>query len=96
MTPAATLPIIGKVNFTRHHEGGHCWQFWDDSSAGSRAAINYGERVEVQNATASGFLRPHHAASLRARTVLLAIGRRGTPRKLDVPGRGSVLRSCIG
>ena len=48
--------------------------------------INYGERVEKIAANGEGFSVVTARTEYRARNVLLAIGRRGTPRKLGVPG----------
>jgi thioredoxin reductase len=49
--------------------------------------IRYGERVEKIAAEDPGhFAIQTSQGSYRARCVLLAIGRRGTPRKLGVPG----------
>jgi thioredoxin reductase len=48
--------------------------------------IHYGERVESIGREGDGFLVRTTRGEHRAASVLLAIGRRGTPRKLDVPG----------
>jgi thioredoxin reductase (NADPH) len=86
MTQAATLPIIGKVNFTRTSKE-ELLEFWRSIEKKSGVQINYNERVEgVQNHGDKGFLVKTPRGEYRARNVLLAIGRRGTPRKLGVPG----------
>jgi thioredoxin reductase (NADPH) len=48
--------------------------------------IRFGERVESIDRVTSGFVVRTTRGSYRSRAVLLAIGRRGTPRKLEVPG----------
>lgn len=86
MTQAATLPIVGKVNFTRTTKE-ELLEFWQSIEKKSGVQINYKERVEgIQNLGQDGFLVKTQKAEYRARNVLLAIGRRGTPRKLGVPG----------
>jgi len=86
MTQAATLPIVGKVNFTRTTKE-ELLEFWQSIEKKSGVQINYKERVEgVQNLGAQGFLVKTPKGEYRTRNVLLAIGRRGTPRKLGVPG----------
>ena len=56
--------------------------------------LNYEERMEDIAKTDNGFVVKTTKGSYETRTVLLAIGRRGTPRKLGVPGRTS-RKSCI-
>jgi thioredoxin reductase len=48
--------------------------------------IQCNERVEAVEKEEDGFVVRTSKAAYRASTVLLAIGRRGTPRKLAVPG----------
>ena len=48
--------------------------------------INYKERVESITKKGEGFEVVTTRATYQTRTVLLGIGRRGTPRKLGVPG----------
>ena len=49
-------------------------------------SINYHERVEAVSDIDGGFEIKTSKHSYKARTILLAIGRRGTPRTLGVPG----------
>ena len=51
-----------------------------------RLQLRFGERVVDVEGRGGHFLVRTAAASYRARFVLLALGRRGTPRKLRVPG----------
>ena len=49
--------------------------------------VCFGETVEdVQREDGTFLIRSTKGTTLRARTVVLAIGRRGTPRKLGIPG----------
>jgi len=86
MTQPATLPLVGKVQFTRTSKE-ELLEFWQDLERKSGVNINYKERVEsIRNLGQEGFLVTTPKGQYRARNVLLAIGRRGTPRKLGVPG----------
>jgi len=85
MTAPAQLPIVGKVNF-RHTSKEQLLEFWREAEKSSGVRINYRERVERIAPDGDGF-KVHTARAVYAtRSVLLAIGRRGTPRKLGVPG----------
>lgn len=85
MTAPATLPLIGTVRF-RETTKEKLIEFWKDVEKKAALAIRYGERLEHVTPTAQGFDVQTTVASHSARRILLAIGRRGTPRKLDVPG----------
>lgn len=85
MTQPAVLPGYGPVKFTEIHKEA-LLEFWSDVIADSRVQISYGERVERIDWNGEGFsvVTPQGAATTAC--VLLAIGRRGTPRRLEVPG----------
>ena len=85
MTAPATVPLIGKVNF-RQTSKEALLQFWRDAEHKTGVKINYRERVEDIAREPDGFKVRTNRAEYRARNILLAIGRRGTPRKLGVPG----------
>jgi thioredoxin reductase/ferredoxin len=86
MTAPATLPLIGKVNF-KHTSKENLLKFWQEAERKTGLKINYNERVEsIVNLSDQGFLINTPAGEYLTRNVLLAIGRRGTPRKLGVPG----------
>jgi thioredoxin reductase (NADPH) len=85
MTAPATVPLIGKVNF-RQTSKEALLEFWQDAEKKTGIKINYRERVEDIARAAHGFTVRSSRATYEARNVLLAIGRRGTPRKLGVPG----------
>jgi thioredoxin reductase/ferredoxin len=85
MTAPATVPLLGKVNF-RQTSKEALLEFWRDAESKTGIKINYLERVEDITPTGDGFVVKTNRASYPTRSVLLAIGRRGTPRKLGVPG----------
>ncbi|HET7755964.1 MAG TPA: NAD(P)-binding domain-containing protein [Steroidobacteraceae bacterium] len=85
MTAPATVPLLGKVNF-RQTSKEALLQFWQDAERKTGIKINYRERVEDITAAGDGFTVKTNVATYATRSVLLAIGRRGTPRKLGVPG----------
>jgi thioredoxin reductase/NAD-dependent dihydropyrimidine dehydrogenase PreA subunit len=85
MTAPATVPLIGKINF-RQTSKEALLEFWKEAERKTGVKINYKERVEDITRETGGFAIKTSRAQYRARSVLLAIGRRGTPRKLNVPG----------
>lgn len=87
MTQPASLPLVGKVKFT-HTSKEELLDFWRSVEQRSGLQIRYRERVEMVEREGEGFLVRTSSAQYLARSVLLAIGRRGTPQKLNVPGEG--------
>ncbi|HXB19071.1 MAG TPA: NAD(P)-binding domain-containing protein [Steroidobacteraceae bacterium] len=85
MTAPATVPLLGKVNF-RQTSKEALLQFWTDAEKKTDIKINYRERVEEIARNGDSFTVKTSKATYETRSVLLAIGRRGTPRKLGVPG----------
>ncbi len=85
MTQPATLPIIGKVRFQETNKE-KLLNFWRHVERKTNLRIKYQERVENVVPVGGGFEVRTTRANYRTRAVLLAIGRRGTPRKLNVPG----------
>jgi thioredoxin reductase (NADPH) len=85
MTAPATVPLLGKVNF-RQTSKEALLQFWQDAEKKTEIKINYRERVEDIARNGDTFTVKTSKATYETRSVLLAIGRRGTPRKLGVPG----------
>jgi thioredoxin reductase (NADPH) len=85
MTAPATLPLIGRMRFKEVSKE-KLLAFWRRAADKTGLQIRYGERVEAIERVTSGFVVKTTGGSYRCRSVLLAIGRRGTPRKLGVPG----------
>jgi thioredoxin reductase (NADPH) len=85
MTAPVELPIIGKVQF-RNTSKEELLKFWTQACAGNGLKIRYQERLESMEKKDGAFHIRTSTQRYVAATVLLAIGRRGTPRKLGVPG----------
>ncbi len=85
MTAPATVPMIGKVNL-RQTSKEDLLRFWTEIERKTGVKINYRERVDDISRQGNGFLVKTTRGTYRTHSVLLAIGRRGTPRKLGVPG----------
>lgn len=85
MTAPATLPLIGKIKF-KEVQKEKLLAFWQDAARKTGLKVNYGEQVETIAQIGSEFEIRTTRASYRTSSVLLTIGRRGTPRKLEVDG----------
>jgi thioredoxin reductase (NADPH) len=85
MTAPAVLPIVGKLNFKEVSKE-KLLKVWGAAAQKAGLRISYGERVDVINAWGNGFVVRTTSNTYYTRSVLLAIGRRGTPRRLGVPG----------
>src|SRR5262245_66631311 len=87
MTAPAMLPLIGRMQF-REVSKETLMAFWHDALKKTGLKIRYGERVESVAQQGAGFIVKSSANSYQTRCVLLTIGRRGTPRNLEVQGDG--------
>lgn len=85
MTAPAKLPLVGQMKFTETSKE-QLLEFWFEACRKTGLKPRYQERVESVERCADGFEVRTSSDTYRCRTVLLAIGRRGTPRKLGVPG----------
>lgn len=86
MTQPAMLPIVGKMQF-KEVQKETLIDYWRDVEKKSRVEISYGESVQaVEAAPNGGFVVKTSKRNYNTRAVLLTIGRRGSPRKLGVPG----------
>ena len=85
MTKPAMLPLVGKLKF-REVSKEALLKVWHDIARKTGLKISYGEQVEAITPAGSEFEVRTSRASYKAGAVLLAIGRRGTPRKLEVEG----------
>jgi thioredoxin reductase len=88
MTAPVKLPLVGKVKMSEISKE-QLLAFWDDVVRRTGLQIAFRERMESIGKSGDGFVVQTSRASYHAKTVLLAIGRRGTPRKLHVPGEDS-------
>ncbi len=85
MTQPATLPIYGRVKFGQISKE-RLLGFWRKVAKDTGLRIKYNERVETITKGPHCFEVQTTRRLLKTNAVLLAIGRRGTPRRLDVPG----------
>jgi thioredoxin reductase len=85
MTAPVDLPLVGKFHF-RQTSKEALLGVWTEIMQREQLRIQTSERVEAIEKEDDGFVVRTTKAAYRATTVLLAIGRRGTPRKLAVPG----------
>ena len=85
MTAPVDLPLVGKFHF-RQTSKEALLGVWTEIMQREQLRIQTNERVEAIEKEDDGFVVRTTKAAYRASTVLLAIGRRGTPRKLAVPG----------
>jgi thioredoxin reductase len=85
MAGTAHLPLVGKVNFgsTSKEE---LLAYWQKVQRETGVPISFKERVMAVTREGDAFRVRTTTREILARHVLLAIGRRGTPRQLGVPG----------
>jgi thioredoxin reductase (NADPH) len=85
MTAPATLPLVGEVRFGEISKE-RLLAFWEDVLTQTGLKPRFEEQVTAVTRSGSHFEVVTSKARYRTKTVLLAIGRRGTPRPLGVPG----------
>ncbi len=85
MTATMKLPVYGRVKMHEISQE-ELLEFWNGVVKDAGMKINFHERMENITKTDTGFIVKTTKGSYETRTVLLSIGRRGTPRKLNVPG----------
>ncbi|RPI58240.1 MAG: 4Fe-4S ferredoxin, partial [Lysobacterales bacterium] len=79
------LPIVGKMKFKETTKE-ELLQFWQGVERSTGLKVNYEERLDKLVRHGDHFDAETTKGRYLARAVLLTIGRRGTPRKLGVPG----------
>jgi thioredoxin reductase (NADPH) len=85
MTAPVVLDLIGTVKFGEVQKE-KLLEFWQGVVKKTGLQIGFRERMEAVERSENGFIVRTNKGEYSARTVLLTMGRRGTPRKLDVPG----------
>ncbi|HEY5602504.1 MAG TPA: NAD(P)-binding domain-containing protein [Gammaproteobacteria bacterium] len=88
MTAPLKLPIIGQVKLGEISKEGLV-NFWRDAEHKSGIRIHAKEHMEKVDRIHDGYVVTTPKGAYHTKTVLLAVGRRGTPRKLGVPGEES-------
>ena len=85
MTHPVELPGLGTIPF-REVEKEPLLAFWRDVVQRRRLKVEEGRRLLKVERDGDGFVAHTDAEPIRAGRVILAMGRRGTPRRLEVPG----------
>lgn len=85
MTQPVTLPIIGKVEMYDISKE-ELLGFWLRVLREQQLNVKFHERMDTIEKTEKGYIVKTSKGTYQTANVLLAIGRQGTPRKLDVPG----------
>jgi thioredoxin reductase (NADPH) len=85
MTQPAILPGVGKMPF-RETSKENLLEFWRQAEKDTGVCINYKQRMQSITPSEIGFGVQTSEQNYETHSILLAIGRRGTPRTLDVPG----------
>ncbi|MBT9444835.1 MAG: NAD(P)-binding domain-containing protein [Hyphomonadaceae bacterium] len=85
MTQPADLPLVGKVKLTDVRKE-DLLSFWLEVAEEQALHISDAERVDAIRPINGGFEVSTSLRNVTTGAVLLSIGRRGTPRRLNVPG----------
>ena len=85
MTAPVNFPIIGKVKITETSKES-LLKLWQDIEQKTGININYKEKLDKIDKQDDVFVITTDKGEYKSRSILLCIGRRGTPRKLGVPG----------
>jgi thioredoxin reductase (NADPH) len=85
MTQPVMLPIVGKVEMYDISKE-ELLGFWLRILKEQQLKVNFNERMETVTRTAKGYEVKTSRATYQTTNIILAIGRMGTPRKLDVDG----------
>lgn len=85
MTAPVDLPIIGKVKMYEISKE-QLLVFWEKVIQKTQLQVQFHERMETVKQVHGGFEVKTSKGQYTATNVMLALGRRGTPRKLGVPG----------
>ncbi len=85
MTSPMQVPMVGRIKFGEVRKEA-LLKFWLDAIRKAALKVNFRERVDAIDRVDGGFMVKTATRNYVARSVLLSIGRRGTPRRLAVPG----------
>ncbi|MBX3636305.1 MAG: NAD(P)-binding domain-containing protein [Rubrivivax sp.] len=88
MTAPVRLALVGTLRVGEVRKE-RLLELWGDIVRRTGLRIAFGERMEGIAPAGEGFVVRTNLGTLATRSVLLAIGRRGSPRRLDVPGEDS-------
>ncbi|HET9253214.1 MAG TPA: NAD(P)-binding domain-containing protein [Candidatus Eisenbacteria bacterium] len=85
LTAPVRLPVVGEMNF-REVDKESLLAFWQDAVRRARIEIRAPRRVVAIDREDRAFRIRTPEGDVHARGVILAVGRRGTPRRLGVSG----------
>jgi len=85
MTAPVKLPLAGKMQF-REARKEELLEYWENIVSEHKLNIDFGSRLDDIETRGDYFDISSGNQKYTARKVLLCLGRRGTPRKLGVPG----------
>lgn len=85
MTSPMDLPLYGKLKLSETSKT-ELLKIWNEVLSKNNVTINELEKVESIEKQQNIFIVKTNKNHYSTKTVLLSIGRRGSPRKLDVPG----------
>lgn len=89
MTSSMDLPLYGKVNFKETSKS-QLLELWNKVLEKNSIVIQENSKVEAIKREGEVYrVDTLNGGSYTTKSVLLAIGRRGTPRKLNVPGENT-------
>jgi thioredoxin reductase/Pyruvate/2-oxoacid:ferredoxin oxidoreductase delta subunit len=88
MTQPVHLPLHGRLPRLTYQKE-ELVELWEGLASANELPVRTGVRLlDLEREPDGDFLAQTSEGTVRARHVCLALGRRGTPRKLDVPGEG--------
>lgn len=85
MTHPMQVPLVGNIKLGEISKEA-LLDLWIRIVKQAGLSVSFRERVQSIERSEGGFLVKSSSRNFMTRNVLLAIGRRGTPRKLDIPG----------
>ena len=85
MTAPVRLPLVGRMKFNEVSKEA-LLGFWQAVVKKTGLRIRFNERMEAIERKGGGFVVKTTRGAYSTRAVVLAVGRRGSPRKLGVPG----------
>lgn len=85
LTGPVDMPLVGRID---RHEflKEELLEFWQHTILSHQLRIRTGVKLQGVEREGSVFVARTSSGSIRARRIVLALGRRGSPRKLGVPG----------
>ncbi|WP_088282133.1 NAD(P)-binding domain-containing protein [Ideonella sp. A 288] len=90
MTAPVKLDIVGTMRLGTEVQKEKLLEFWNEVVATTGLEVRFQEKFTGLEARPDGTFEVRTSkGALQTRCVLLALGRRGSPRKLDVPGEES-------